>query len=162
VINKTEYRIEIMIEGLSEEEANRKEVEFILLYGRRDLGTGTLVNMTAGGEGSVGYKHTEEARKKMSDGNRGKKRTDETRKKISDAYKGNTNSLGYKHTDETRKKMSDAKPKKRVGQYKDDVLIKEYPSVNATKLDGFDFSTVSKCCIGKSKSHKGYQWTFIL
>lgn len=54
VINKTEYEVDILIEGLLWEEACLKEKEFIKLYGRRDIGTGTLVNMTNGGDGTSG------------------------------------------------------------------------------------------------------------
>lgn len=51
VINKTQYRVEILFESASEEEVFAKERELIKLYGRVDLGTGTLVNFTDGGEG---------------------------------------------------------------------------------------------------------------
>jgi hypothetical protein len=64
VINKTEYRVEIMLEDLTWEEACEKEREFIALYGRRDLGKGPLVNLTDGGEGGFGYRHTPEQIKK--------------------------------------------------------------------------------------------------
>ena len=52
IINKTEYTIEILFENLTREQAIDKEVEFIELYGRVDLKTGTLCNMTCGGEGT--------------------------------------------------------------------------------------------------------------
>ncbi len=48
---KENIEYEIMLDGLTKEQAFEKEKEFILLYGRRDLGTGTLVNMTGGGDG---------------------------------------------------------------------------------------------------------------
>lgn len=53
VVAKTEYEVEIMLDDLSWEEACEKEKYFISLYGRRDLGTGRLVNMTSGGEGAL-------------------------------------------------------------------------------------------------------------
>jgi hypothetical protein len=52
IINKTEYNTEILFENLTKEQAIDKEVEFIELYGRVDLKTGTLCNMTCGGEGT--------------------------------------------------------------------------------------------------------------
>lgn len=44
----------------NEQEAFAKEMQLIELYGRRDLGTGTLFNRTAGGEGPTGYIKTPE------------------------------------------------------------------------------------------------------
>ena len=52
IVNKTNYTIQIMYESNCKEEIIEKEKEFIKLYGRRDLGLGTLVNMTDGGEGT--------------------------------------------------------------------------------------------------------------
>lgn len=49
--NLTSYTTEVIFECLTWEDACKKEVEFIKLYGRKDLGLGTLVNMTDGGDG---------------------------------------------------------------------------------------------------------------
>lgn len=54
VVSVNEYRVEIMLDGLSYEDAKKKEIEFISLYGRVDLKTGTLINQTNGGDGTVG------------------------------------------------------------------------------------------------------------
>ena len=48
------YEIEIIFENITWEQAIQKEKELILLYGRKDLGLGTLVNMTNGGDGGTG------------------------------------------------------------------------------------------------------------
>lgn len=66
IINKTEYRVEIMLDNLTWEEACEKEREFIALYGRRDLGKGPLVNLTDGGEGVLGLIHREETKLSIS------------------------------------------------------------------------------------------------
>lgn len=50
IIKKSEYKVEIVLDNLTKEEALLKEMEFITLYGRRDLGTGFLVNLSDGGE----------------------------------------------------------------------------------------------------------------
>jgi len=52
IINKSDYLVEILFEGLSKSKAIDKEIEFINLYGRIDLKNGTLCNMTKGGEGT--------------------------------------------------------------------------------------------------------------
>jgi hypothetical protein len=48
------------------DEAFIKESEYISKYGRKDLGTGTLRNLSNGGEGNSGHKHSLETRKKLS------------------------------------------------------------------------------------------------
>lgn len=50
ITSKTSYDVEIMDDNLTNEEAFEKEKYFINLYGRRDLKTGTLCNLTKGGE----------------------------------------------------------------------------------------------------------------
>jgi hypothetical protein len=61
----TEWKSEIILSDLTREIAEEKEKEFILLYGRKDLKKGTLCNLTDGGTGGLGLKHTEESKKKM-------------------------------------------------------------------------------------------------
>lgn len=63
-------------------------------------------NLTLGGEGTFGFKQSEETRKKISatgKGKLGRKPSEETRKKLSTASKGR------RHSEETRNKMSLAK-----------------------------------------------------
>lgn len=50
ITQKTNYRIEVLLESDSRNFIEEKEKEFIKLYGRKNLGTGTLVNLTDGGE----------------------------------------------------------------------------------------------------------------
>lgn len=52
IIGKTEYTVEILFDNLTKDQAINKEVEFIELYGRVDLKTGSLCNMTCGGDGT--------------------------------------------------------------------------------------------------------------
>jgi len=54
----------------SEIEAFELEKFLIAEIGRKDLGLGSLLNMTDGGEGTSGRKHTEEAKRKIGNGNR--------------------------------------------------------------------------------------------
>lgn len=67
IVKKTEYRVEIILESEDYDFIKKKEVEFIALYGRRDLCKGTLTNLTDGGEGIVGIIRTEEELKKRSE-----------------------------------------------------------------------------------------------
>ena len=106
--NGIEPHIEI-IRCNNEEVAFAAEVLSIRVLGRKDLGLGPLVNMTDGGEGTSGYRHTEETRQNMSDAQKGennsfygKSHSNEHCKKISNAQKGKSHSV------ESRQKMSDA------------------------------------------------------
>jgi len=79
-----------LYENLTEKEAHSIEIELIDIIGRRCVGKGSLVNITCGGEGISGFKHSDETREKMSlkgekHPNWGKPRSKETRNKISKA-----------------------------------------------------------------------------
>ena len=102
-------RISILFEALTESEAFSEEIRLIAFYGRKDLGTGILRNLTDGGEGPSGCKRSQKTRAKMSGENHhmyGKKHTPETRAKMSGE---NHHMYGKKHTPETRAKLSAAK-----------------------------------------------------
>jgi hypothetical protein len=47
-------RVLILKDNLTEEEAFKHEIYMIAIYGRKDLGTGILINFTEGGQGTSG------------------------------------------------------------------------------------------------------------
>jgi hypothetical protein len=65
ITNLTEWKSQILFSNLSREDAESKEIEFIELYGRKDLFKGTLCNLTNGGTGGLGLKHTDLTKSKM-------------------------------------------------------------------------------------------------
>lgn len=77
IISKTEYRIDIVMDNLSWEEACEKEKEFIALYKRKCDG-GILCNLTLGGEGVYGLKHSDQSKQLMSIQRKGRKQSEET------------------------------------------------------------------------------------
>lgn len=109
VVAKHGYRVEVLEEGLSWYQACELEKMLIALYGRRDLGTGPLVNMTDGGDGALGSTankgktHSPEARAKMSVAKIGKTTSSETRAKMSASHTGKT------YSPETRAKISNVR-----------------------------------------------------
>lgn len=90
IVSKSTYEVEILLDNLTWKEACEKEKEFISLYGRINTGTGTLVNLTDGGEGALGrkYKTSEETKLKQSKVRKGKKLSDQVKLKMSLARKG--------------------------------------------------------------------------
>jgi hypothetical protein len=122
IVSKTDYEIEILFENIDIEEAKRKEIEFISLYGRKNLGTGILVNLTNGGDGAFGriHKHSEETKKKISDFKKGKpsprkgvKLSEEAKTKISKAKKGKSwdETYGKEYADVKREKLRSVRTK---------------------------------------------------
>lgn len=87
VFNLTDINVEVLYSNLSWEDACELEEFLISLYGRRDLSTGTLVNLTSGGDGTVNYKHTNSHINKITgDGNPfyGKSHSKETKHKLAE------------------------------------------------------------------------------
>lgn len=125
------FTIETMIEVATRDEAVALEIHFIqTVSSEAPIG----YNLTKGGDGTYGHRHSEEHKKKVSEYNRarvynpitgaklskaktGLKITEETRRKMSKAHIGRTQSReicnrknavlrGQKRSDETRIKMS--------------------------------------------------------
>lgn len=97
------FYYDIIYHSISWNEACAEEKRFILEYGRRDLNTGILVNMTDGGDGLNGYKPTEESNKKRSQSLLGRKKV---------YVKGCRKTLTEEHKAKLRK------PKSNVENYK--------------------------------------------
>ena len=74
IVDKTDFDVEILFDDLPYHEAKAKEIEFIELYGRIDLGNGTLANLTNGGDGTINP--SQETRDKISKVNKGRKNSE--------------------------------------------------------------------------------------
>ena len=106
-------RIRVMRSSLTWDQAIQWEKLYIKHYGRKDLGTGILRNLTDGGEGALGVVPSTETRKRMSAAQAGRKHTAETRAKMSAAQKGRVVS------EESRQLMSEqrkGRPSSRKGK----------------------------------------------
>ena len=101
-VPKDKERIVMLETNLTELGAFAIERRMIRWYGRKDIGSGILRNMSDGGEGVTGYTHTAKTRAKLSKISKGKVNSAETRAKMSAAQKGRVLSK------ETRAKISEA------------------------------------------------------
>jgi hypothetical protein len=94
-------RILILKKNLSEFDAYKHEIYMIAVFGRKDLDTGILRNLSDGGEGSASY------------GFKGKSHTPQACRKMSKAQRGSNHPMyGKTHTETTKVKMS----KTRIGK----------------------------------------------
>ena len=112
--------IQKVAEDLSWEEAGFLEMFLIKTIGRRDKKEGPLTNLTDGGDGTKGhiYKHSEETKRKISEGTKGKsgwlkgkKMPEEMREKLKAARKKNPESpaKGKKWSEEAKRRLSESR-----------------------------------------------------
>jgi len=94
-----DFQEDIIFNNLTENEAFEIEIKTIELYGRIDLATGCLANMTNGGEGSSGIIITDEWRKNLSEAHKGLIFTNEHKENLRQS------SLGRKLSPEAIEKM---------------------------------------------------------
>ena len=83
------------------------ERRYILWYGRKDLGTGILRNLTEGGDGTSGRIVTQEQKNKISAALTGKPKSAEHNRNNSLSKKGRPTGRKTMHTGETKKKIKD-------------------------------------------------------
>jgi len=133
--SKYEYEVEITHKDIIWEDACSIEKYLINFYGRRDLGLGTLVNQTDGGDGILGYSFSKESLIKISQKRKGenngfynKKHSKETIELLKSQKSGSNNPMwGKKQSEETKLKRGlklKGKPavnKKRVKHIKDNL-----------------------------------------
>lgn len=119
IVKKVGYDIEIVAEGISIEEAKEIEISLIAELGRADLGTGSLVNMTAGGDGQWGNhsnkseEHKNRIKNSVKEWHKNNSHSIESKQKMSEGAKKQRSSGAPTHTtphsQESKLKMSQAR-----------------------------------------------------
>jgi hypothetical protein len=136
IVAKTEYEVEIILDGLTYEESLKKEEEFVNLYGRINNKTGILCNLTDGGKGSKGVVISEETREKY----RNAIRPPQTKEQKENAARGLW---------------------KKVAQLDlNNNLVKVWDSFKSVEEFGFHKVKVYKCCNYKKPQYKGFKWKY--
>jgi hypothetical protein len=145
-------------QGLTEQEALNLEMYYIGLYGRIDIGTGILRNLTDGGDGATGWSPSQETRDKMSQAKTGKALPQKIKDNMSRALLGNQRWLGKTHTQETKNKMAQTKVSC-LYEFTDsdgEIYITDNAKDFARQYELSD-GHLSQVINGKRKHHKG--WT---
>lgn len=167
-----ELEIKIVFETDNESEAFEKEIELIKFYGRRDKKTGSLTNMTDGGEGCSGKIFTEKQRKNISlrvrgSGNPmyGKKHSSEAIKIMSEARRKRK---PYRHTEEWKQYLRENSPggkatSKPIFQidFNGNIIKKWLSASIAFKKLGYPSRTnIASCAKYKYRTYKSFYWLY--
>ncbi len=156
---------------------NKLEKYWIKFYDSMNPSKG--YNLTEGGEGSSGFKHTEDSLKKISLTSKGRKMSDENKEKARQRGYGNSYASGVKHSEEGLKNIASAcknriwteESKDKIRQSKEKfskaVICIEtseiFKSVSAVaRFLKTSCSNIRKVCNGQAKICKGYtfQWHY--
>jgi hypothetical protein len=167
IIEETSYKVEILLNNLTIEDAFKKEIFFINIYKKIKDG-GTLCNISNGGRGGSLSDEVNEKRKNKLLGHFV---SDETKQKIREKSLGRIVSL------ETKKKMSETHKKNKTGHwleskghknsrafpvYQFDInenFIKKWDCANyAIKELNMNRTSITDCLKKRQKTAKGFIW----
>lgn len=146
----------ILFEGLTKKEACDMEQILISKYKRE----GISYNITNGGEGTLGIKHSETSKRKISESRKGIKYSPETLSKMSVSHLGKTLS------EDAKTKIS----KPVIQMTLDGEFVARWKSISEVcRVFGYTRSKISECCYNRRKlrgrviskpTAYGYKWKF--
>lgn len=172
---------EILFTSLSEERAKKLEIELIRHYKWMSIS----YNLTDGGDGWLGYHHSDATKEKLSLLNSGennpmygKHLSEEAKQKLHEQNLGELNPMfGKTHSEEAKQKISQKNKKSKPEGFGDKIRkarskpIEQYDregnliacyesSKQAGAALSYDNSSITKCCNGKLAHYKGYIWKY--
>ena len=147
---------ELLEENVDEKTALELEIYWIAQFKAWGF---KLVNLTNGGDGMSGYKHSTESKLKMSNLQLGKTHSEKTKYLLAQRM------LGRKLDLETRSKMSKSHRAKQKPVLQFDlqgIFIKEWscPMDAVKTFNKNGLGHVSNCCSGKRKTAFGFIWKY--
>lgn len=162
-------RIILLKQNLTEEEAFKHEKYMIVVFGRKDLGTGILHNRTDGGEGTSGANnakekngfynktHTEKTKLKISKSKKGTKFPEHLKLATSERTKKMWENGGVFSTSEYRKTLSQSLCKRqyKISDKEENIYYTDN-IVSFSKKYNLDYSSMYKVVKGTLKSYKGW------
>lgn len=150
IVNKYNgFEVKFLVKDVTEEFAFLVEEERIDQLQRLNI---KLCNLTNGGEGPSGHKHTKETLLKLSKFQKGKKKSQEWKDKISLSNKGKTRTLAM------NKQMSDLK-KKSVMCINTNQIFSS--AVEAGKYFNIHPSCITRVCRGLRETTKKLKWQYV-
>ncbi len=159
IVNKHGREVIILVNNISESKANELEKEFI-----KQIGLENLCNLTEGGEGSSGYRFSNEQKAKFSQIRKGKTFSDIHKKNLSDSMKGKHlgTKLSKEHCENIRKnKLGKGKF---IMQYDlEGNFIKKWNTISEAEITLFGRCNdyIGRCCRGKIKSCGKFIFKFV-
>lgn len=169
------FEHKILFNNLTRMEAEQKEKELIAKWNLKDRNFG--YNMTDGGEGTCGYKPTEEQLRKMSERFKGENHPFYGKKmpkefclaisrgrkgiKFSEEHKENLRKsrLGRTLSEEQKNKIKDSSPLKRKIICLE--TLETFDSISDASFKfGKDAGHISECCLGKRKTWNKLHWMY--
>jgi group I intron endonuclease len=161
------FKTDILHENIDPMYLDDWEMYYISMY--ETLGTKGF-NMTAGGRGIRGYRHTETHKNHLSDKMSGtnnsfygRVHTTETRNMISESRIGEKNpNFGKPHSEDHKKKISESHLKP-VEQWSSDgkTYIHTFESITlAANVIGKSPTGISQCLKGNQKTSGGFTWKY--
>lgn len=154
------FEHEVLIDELTKYEATNIEIELILKYKTMEQEFG--YNLTSGGDGCDGFKHTQETKEKLRLSKFGKenplygiRRSEETKKKLKLV------NIGREHTEKERRKRAKSLSKPIVQLTIDGKFIREWESAKEVNTEyGYNNSHIRECCLKKGgrKTSNGFIW----
>lgn len=177
-LTQTNILIFKIYDNLSEDVALKNEVNLIKIIGKNIDKKGPLCNLTNGGEGISGYKHTEITKYKISIACLNRKVSDATKLKLSLINTGCNHpnygkTMSKEHKDKLIKALKNKKQtlehitKCKITKYKEveqiDLITKNIINTFKSLKDAKELTgikTIGKVCLGQRNKAGGYFWRY--